>query len=140
MRWLDGLLAARRLSLVMASGSYSPVMAHGFSLRWLLVVEHRLQGAQASVVVACGLSSCASRAVEHRLSSCDAQTQLSKACGILLDQGSNLRLLHWQRDSFFFLTYYYYFIIIIFLLYNIVLVLPYINMHLPRVYRQILYL
>ena len=28
----------------------------------------------------------------------------------------------------------YYFIIIIFLLYNIVLVLPYINMHLPRVY------
>ena len=29
-------------------------------------------GMQASVVVACGLSSCGSRALEHRLSSCDA--------------------------------------------------------------------
>ena len=29
-------------------------------------------GAQASVVVACGLSSCGSRALEHRLSSCGA--------------------------------------------------------------------
>ena len=74
MRWLDGLLAAHRLSLVAASGRYSPVVVHGFSLRWLLVVEHMLQDAQALVVVACGLSSCGLRAVEHRLSSCDAQT------------------------------------------------------------------
>ena len=41
-----------------------------------------------------------------------------------------------QRCFFFFLTSknYVFFFIFIFLLYNIVLVLPYINMHLPRVY------
>ena len=44
-----------------------------------LVVEHGLQGALASVVVA------------HRLS-CPA------ACGIFPDQGSNLCPLHWQAD------------------------------------------
>ena len=37
-----------------------------------LVVEHRLY-ARASVVVARGHSSCGSRALEHRLSSCGAQ-------------------------------------------------------------------
>ena len=36
----------------------------------------RALGAWASVVVACGLSSCGSRALEHRLSSCGAQAQL----------------------------------------------------------------
>ena len=41
-----------------------------------LVVEHGLQVPQASVVVAQGLSSCASRALEHRLSSCGAWAQL----------------------------------------------------------------
>ena len=34
-----------------------------------LVVEHRFQGAWASVVAAHGLSSCGSQALEHRLSS-----------------------------------------------------------------------
>ena len=39
-----------------------------------LVAEHGLYlGAWASVVVACGLSSCASRALERRLSSCGAR-------------------------------------------------------------------
>ena len=38
--------------------------------------EHRLQGAQASVVSACGLSSCGSQALEHRLNSCGAVAQL----------------------------------------------------------------
>ena len=33
----------------------------------------RALGARASVVVACGLSSCGSRALEHRLSSCGAR-------------------------------------------------------------------
>ena len=33
-------------------------------------------GAQSSVVVACGLSSCGSQALEHRLSSCGSQAQL----------------------------------------------------------------
>ena len=33
-------------------------------------------GAWASVVVACGLSSCGSRALEHKLSSCGARAKL----------------------------------------------------------------
>ena len=41
-----------------------------------LVVEPRLQGMQASVVVACELSSCGLRALEHRLGSCGTQAQL----------------------------------------------------------------
>ena len=36
----------------------------------------RALGAWASVVVACGLSSCGSRALEHRFSSCGARAQL----------------------------------------------------------------
>ena len=57
-----------------------------------LVVEHRLQGMQASVVVACGLWSAGSVVVAHRLS-------CSVACEIFLDQGSNQYPLHWQADS-----------------------------------------
>ena len=38
-----------------------------------LVAEHRALGARAAVVVASGLSSCGSWALEHRLSSCGAQ-------------------------------------------------------------------
>ena len=38
-----------------------------------LAVEHVLQGARASVVVARGPSSCGSRAVERRLSSCGSR-------------------------------------------------------------------
>ena len=45
-----------------------------------LVAEHGLQGTQASVFVAHGLS-------------------CSAACGIFPDQGSNPCLLHWQVDS-----------------------------------------
>ena len=43
-----------------------------------------------------GFSSCSSQALEHRLSSCG---NCSAACGIFLDQGLNLCLLHWQADS-----------------------------------------
>ena len=67
-------------------------LLHGFSLaassrgslQWLLIVEpeHGLEGVQASVVAACGLSSCDSWALEHGLS-------CSVACD-LPDQGSNL--------------------------------------------------
>ena len=35
-----------------------------------LVVEHGLEGSQASVVVVCGFHSCYSRTLEHGLSSC----------------------------------------------------------------------
>ena len=48
--------------------------------RLLIAVASRCRaqalGARASVVVACGLSSCGSRALEHRLSSCSARAQL----------------------------------------------------------------
>ena len=75
----------------------------------------------------------------------------SEACGIFLDQGSNPCLLLWQTDSLplshqgspegvhliintdgallLFLKFYF-----IFKLYNIVLVLPNIEMNLPQVY------
>ena len=39
-----------------------------------LVVEHRLQGMQASEVEACGLSSCGSWTLEHRFSCCGSWT------------------------------------------------------------------
>ena len=45
-------------------------------------------GTQASVAAAWGLSSCDSRALEHRLSS----------CGIFPDLGLNLCLQHWQAN------------------------------------------
>ena len=54
-----------------------------------LVMERALQGAWDSVVVARGLSSCNSRALEHRLSSCGAWLSCSGACRIFSDQGSN---------------------------------------------------
>ena len=41
-----------------------------------LVTEHGLQGAQASVVAACGLNSCSLWALEHKLSSCGPQASL----------------------------------------------------------------
>ena len=60
------------LSLVMASGGYSSLWCaashcSGFSCR------ARALGTQASVVMTCGLSSCGSWALEHRLSSCGAR-------------------------------------------------------------------
>lgn len=56
------------------------------------VVEHGLQGAQASVVATCGLKSADTVVVADGLS-CFA------ACGISLDQASNLYLLHRQVSS-----------------------------------------
>ena len=48
-------------------------VAVGFSLRWLLLLPRaQALGTWASVVVADGLSSCGSQALEHRLSSCGA--------------------------------------------------------------------
>ena len=49
------------------SGGYSKLQCSGFSLRWLLLLRRA-----GSVVVARGLSSCGSRALEHTLSSCGA--------------------------------------------------------------------
>ena len=53
------------------SGGYSVVVVLGcLTAVASLAVEHGLWGAQASVVAVCGLSSCGSQALEHRLGSC----------------------------------------------------------------------
>ena len=59
-------VAAPGLSLVVLSGSYSSLWCVGFSLRWLLLL--RSTGSRRA-----GFSSCGSRALERRLSSCGAQ-------------------------------------------------------------------
>ena len=56
-----------------------------------LVAEHRLESMQASVVADLGLQSTDSVVVVHRLS-------CFMVCGIFLNQGSNLCLLHWEAD------------------------------------------
>ena len=70
----------------------------------LIVVASRCRarplGARASVVVACGLSSCGSVVVVHGLS-------CSVACGIFADQGSNPCPLHWQVEFFFLIDLYW---------------------------------
>ena len=71
LRWV--FVAVRRLSLVAVSGGYSSLWCMGFSLRWLLLLWSTGSRAQASVVVARGLSSCGSQALECRLSSCGAR-------------------------------------------------------------------
>ena len=52
-----------------------------------LVAEHWAPGARASVVVARGLSSCGSRALEPRLSSCGAWAQLLHGMWVLPGPG-----------------------------------------------------
>ena len=64
-----------------------------------LVAEHGFYSTLASVVVACGLMSCGSPPLEHRLNSCGHGLSCSLASGISLDQKSNPCLLHWQADS-----------------------------------------
>ena len=64
-----GLFAARGHSLVAASGGYSSLRCAGFSSRWLL----QLQSMGSRRV---GFSSCGTRALERRLSSCGSRTQL----------------------------------------------------------------
>ena len=71
LRWV--FVAVRGLSLVATSRGYSSLQCRGFSLRWLLLLQsmgsrHR------------GFSSCGSRALERRLSSCGAWAQL--LCGM----------------------------------------------------------
>ena len=107
-------------SLVAMSGGYSLLQCAASSLWWLLLLrsmgsrnasfsscsmwaqqlQHtgiRVHGLSylwhvSSVVAACRLQSTGSVVVAHRLS-------CSVACGIFLDQGSNLFPLRWQADS-----------------------------------------
>ena len=77
----------------------SLVAVHGLLIVVVsLVAEYGLYSAQASVVSACVLSSWSSQAPEHRLSLAHG-LHCSTACGILLDQGSNPYLMHWQMSS-----------------------------------------
>ena len=61
------------LSLVVASGGYSSFWCTGVSLQWLLLLRSTGSRCEGSVVVVHGLSSCGSRAVEGRLSSCGTE-------------------------------------------------------------------
>ena len=65
--WLHWVfIAVHGLSLVVASGGYSSLQCAGFSLQWLLLL--RSTGSRYA-----GFSSCGSRALERRLSSCGAR-------------------------------------------------------------------
>ena len=73
----------------------------GFSLQWPLLLQSTISKAHSlqqqrhvgSIVAGLRLQSIGSVVVVHRL-------VFSMACGIFLDQGSNLCLLHLQVDSF----------------------------------------
>ena len=68
-------------SLLVESRGSSLVAELGFFITVASLVEHGLEGARASVVVA------------------QATSTDSSACGIFPDQGSNPCPLHWQVDS-----------------------------------------
>ena len=72
--WLHWVfIAARGLSLVVASRGYSSLRCAGFSVGGFSCCGARTLGVRASVVVAHRLSSCGSRALECRLSSCGSR-------------------------------------------------------------------
>ena len=76
---------------ITAGGGHSSLRCTGFSLPCLLLfwsTESRHTG----------FSSCGSWALECRLSSCGTRA-CSVACGVILDQASNLCPLHWQSES-----------------------------------------
>ena len=71
LRWV--LSAARRLSLVATCGDYSLLRCTGFSLWWLLLLWSTGSRRAGPVVAAHGLSSCGSRNLERRFSSCSTR-------------------------------------------------------------------
>ena len=68
-----GFLQLRRVGATLRCGARASHCG-GFSC-----CRAQAPGARASVVVACGLSSCGLRALEHRLSSCGARAQLLRS-------------------------------------------------------------
>ena len=66
-----GLCCCEGFSLVAASGGHSPVARCRLLSSVASLAEHRLSGARAPVVAACGLRSCSSQALEHPLSGDD---------------------------------------------------------------------
>ena len=94
--WLHGVfVAACRLSLVAVSRDYASFRCLNILLQRLLLFQSR--GSRHT-----GFSTCGLRTLEHRFSSCVQQPRLncSQECGILLDQGLNPCLLHWQVNSY----------------------------------------
>ena len=81
-------LVARRLSSVADWG------AVGLLIVCFSCCRARAPGPEASAVAGPWLSSCSPWALKHRLSSCGPWAW---GCGVLLDQGSNSRLLHWWK-------------------------------------------
>ena len=67
--WLHWVFVAVCRLLVAVSGGYSSLRCTAFSLRWLLLLQSTGSGCA-------GFSSCGSRALECRLSSCGARAQL----------------------------------------------------------------
>ena len=71
---------------------FSLVLGCRFSLQWLLLSRGTASRHE-------GFSSCGSRALKHKLSRCSTLgLSCSVACGIFLEQKSNLCPLHWQAD------------------------------------------
>ena len=82
------------------AGCFSRVAVHGLLIAAVLLLQSTGSGCTASVAAVCGLSSCSSLGLEHGLNSCGThRLSCSEACGILLDQESNLCLPLWQGDS-----------------------------------------
>ena len=72
-----GTQGGRGAQLTLEIGSYALVAVLGLLLAEAsLAVEHGRQGMWAPVPVACGLSSCVSQALEHRLNSCGAWAEV----------------------------------------------------------------
>ena len=92
-----GLHCCMVFSIVPASQGYSLVaQCTRFSLWWLLLWS---TSSRCTGFSRCGLSSCGSWILEHRLSSVAHRLSFSEACEVFLDQGLNPSLLHWQADS-----------------------------------------
>ena len=94
-----GLHYFEGFSQAAVSRGYSLLWCLDFLLRWLLLLQStgfRAHGLHSpgswAQELRSPLQSAGSAVVMHRLS-------CSAACGILQDQESNLRLLHWQMDS-----------------------------------------
>ena len=98
--WLHWVfVAVRGLSLVAESGGSSSLRCAGFSLRWLLLL--RSMGSRHA-----GFSSCGSRALEHRLSSCGARAWLLRGMweltgGFLttVSPGKSQKSPYWKHSS-----------------------------------------
>ena len=93
--WWAGCAGSSLLSGLFSSCSnqdYSLVAMSNFSLVASFIAVQGLQVAQTSVGVVPGLQSTGSIVLAYGLSHLTA-------CGILLDQGLNLGLPHWQADS-----------------------------------------